>query len=84
MRIGNPWSEEDAAIERIDSRRRLVGGMKRLRQLPPGQRDAYLYVRVLGYTEREAGTILGLSRLKIHRLLHQALTAIQARAMNKK
>jgi DNA-directed RNA polymerase specialized sigma24 family protein len=49
--MNNYNPEETKAIARIALR-------KALRALPKAQHDAYLYVEILGFTTREAGTIL--------------------------
>lgn len=49
--MNNHNPEETKAIARIALR-------KALRSLPKAQHDAYLYVEILGFTTREAGTIL--------------------------
>lgn len=72
MALANPRSEEESTIQRIDDRKRIVGGIRALRKLPRGQYDAYLYCRVLGFTETETGRILGISQQAASCLVTQA------------
>ena len=70
MKTGAKNSEEEAAVARLTLRQAL-------RKLSPRQRDAYLYCKILGFTEAEAGRILGTPQRTTHDRLHASIKSLK-------
>lgn len=77
-RTANPWSEQEDMARKIDQRKRIIRGMVSLRRLPEKQYEAYLYCRILMFTEREASDILGIPQRTVNWLVNQAHAALIA------
>lgn len=70
MKTANPWSEQNKAVSSLSLRRAM-------RSLSKAQSDAILYCEILGFTQREAATILHVDHSAVSLRLSSARAALK-------